>query len=320
MGFTGESFAVIRLLRGMPKLQGLDFRQLLTAGTAIVAMSAAIDVAASVVSGLAEFQRARPGAAPAEMRRTGLRLNRNISATMVMTLCLAWLALRMPVLLIAYRGGEALGPAWTKCYAAELLQIVSASIAVMLAGPASAIIFAAVFAKRTGAADSGAGRLPASALRRGIASTIFILAAAVSITWIWRSRLPEYEPSLDMTELRSGLSLKELQSRAAEAQRARDWDAAMLLLWRARELAPDEPYIRRDLAYAYMARRRPVLARDSLRRALPALEGDARTRYISGVVAYWEGDYEKARKELERAVALDPELWAAADALSSLGP
>lgn len=322
LGLTGESFAVIRLLRGMPKLQRLDFGQLLIVGMAIVAMGAAIDIAASVVSGLIEFRRANPAAGPAEVRRTGLQLNRNISATMVMTLCMAWLALRLPILMIAYRGGEALGKAWMKCYAAELLQIVSAAIAVMLAGPASAMLFSIAFAKREAIREfpTASSRGGAAVLQRYAALIVLVSTAVVSGGCLWRSRLPEKELSLDLSEVRSETSLQALQFDVAERQMQRDWDAAMLLLWRMRELAPRNPYVHRDLAYAYMTRRLPVLAHDSLERALPALEEDARTRYLAGVVAYWEGDYEAARRELQRAVELDPELWAAADALSILGP
>jgi hypothetical protein len=45
---------------------------------------------------------------------------------------------------------------------------------------------------------------------------------------------------------------------------------------------------------------------------------DAKTRYIRGVLACWEGNLELAVSELEAALRLDPALRAAEEALSQI--
>jgi Flp pilus assembly protein TadD len=92
----------------------------------------------------------------------------------------------------------------------------------------------------------------------------------------------------------------------------------MVLLWQARDLNPESPAIQRDLAYAYLARGWVELARDAIRPVRSILGDDARTLYVSGVLAWWDGDTETARQELRRAVDLDPSLDGAASALSRL--
>jgi uncharacterized membrane protein len=79
---------------------------------AIMVMGAALDIAAGVVGGLAEFRRANPSAPVSRVLRAGIGLNGDLAGMMVLTLFIAWLALRLPVLLMMRRTSEVFGPQW----------------------------------------------------------------------------------------------------------------------------------------------------------------------------------------------------------------
>lgn len=320
MGLTGGAWAIIRLLRGRPEFQALDFRQLLAAGMAIIAMGAALDIAVSVVSGLIAFQLQNPGASASQIRHVGLRLNRNVASTMVLTITTAWIALRLPVFLVMHSGADVFSRLWVKCYAAELTQVISAAIAVMLAGPATVLLFVHLLGRLSRAKVRARPFGP----RRLAATHILLPAALISIAlssplWFRQTQPPSDVPSVDVSAVRAETSTAALLDAAREWQLLGDWDSSMVVLWRARELAPDNPIVGRDLAYVYLSRGWAVPARDAIARALPALTDDARAQYIAGVIAFWEGDREDAKMRLERALRIDPALSAAADALAALG-
>ena len=326
MELTGEASALIRLLRGREALRTLDFGQLIAAGMAIVAMGAAMDIAISVVGSLVELRRANPETSPSQLLSAGLQVNGDVAGTMVLTLVMAWLALRMPVLLVMHSYKDAFGPLWMQCYGAEVLQVVSALIAVMLAGPISAVIFSRVFAKPGTLPDvpsGSAARRPHRFEHVGVPA-LLVGVILVSCIGLWRSRLPETRPSLDIAAVASQSSVAPLRSWAEEWRlrppQQQGLDESMVLLWRARELDPDDPFVQRDLAYAYMARRWTVLADEALDHVLPSLDEDGCAHYIAGVVAMWQGDGDAARAELQRALELDPDLQAARDALAALEP
>ena len=315
MGLDGGASVVISMLRQRQRLASLDFGLLLAAGATISALAAALDVGASVVAGLIEFRGARRGVSADELRTVGFRLNRDITGTMVLTLWFAWLALRQPVLLVAFRSPEAFMPEWMECYAMEVVPLVAASIAVILAGPLSA----AVFAWCAGSARVAVSRERQRArVAHGILWVVFAGAIVASAAVAGKARLPAMKDPAWLAPLHRADSAGELLAMSAERQRAADWDASMILLWRAREINPANARVHRDLAYAYMARREFELARESIDKALPELKNDPRTHYISGIVAAWEGDVDRARSELQQALALDPAYGAAADALQAL--
>jgi uncharacterized membrane protein len=112
MGITGAASATNRLLLHRPDFARMDFSQLLCAGMAIMVMGAALDIAAGVVGGLAEFRRANPSAPVSRVLRAGIGLNGDLAGMMVLTLFIAWLALRLPVLLMMRRTSEVFGPQW----------------------------------------------------------------------------------------------------------------------------------------------------------------------------------------------------------------
>jgi len=268
-----------------------------------------------VTTGLTEFRNANPRASAREILRAGLRLNRDVAGMMVLTVLFAWFALRLPILILMHRAQEAFVGRWIERYAMEVIQFTSGSVALLLAGPFAAALFA--FAHRE-------GHLSTPKTRRAASSELWAmlvcsaLAAACGGLWIVQTRRPPAESQVDLSCLKDAPSGGELRACAAERARAADWDGCMVFLWRARELDADDPMIRRDLDYAYMVRKWRELARETIHPALTALQDDARTRYLCGVLAWWDGDYETARQELRRALALDPSLTQAADALRQM--
>jgi len=316
MGISGTASATNRLLLQRPAFAALDFPQLLAAGMALMVMGAALDIAASVATGLSEFKKANPHPSSQEIFRAGLRLNRDVAGMMVLTVLFAWLALRLPILVLMHRAPETLGPRWIECYAMEVIRFASGAIALLLAGPFSA----ALFSLTTRKAHSPAIPRPwKSAAEFLVMLALSLLAAAGGILWLAQTRHPEAENQIDLSRIEDVRSSETLHALATERAHAADWDSCMILLWRARELDSDDPTIRRDLAYAYMARNWRELARETLRPALPSLANDARTRYLSGILALWDGDTETASAEFRRALNLDPSLSEAADALERVG-
>lgn len=344
MGLTGDAYAAIRAVRQYARFADLDFGQLLAFSITIIAMGASLDVAVDVLGGLIEFRRARPDATPKEVRRAGLRLNRDIAGTMVLTLCIAWFALRLPVIMatpnLAQAGQSAVradAPSsqqpdddhsrgaftdevrrerWTAWYAAEITQVVSACIAIMLAGPLSALAFSFVLPRGKGSAP----KKPRNAAKLGQKATLVILVVllVLSLYTLGRKRAQPSGVRLDVAAIEQETSVEKLQALATEQRVKGGWDAAMVVLWRARELDPEDPITHSDLAYVYVARRWMELARDSLERALPYLPEDAPTHYVAGVLAFWDGDYEDAGRELKRTLELDPEFKAAKEAQAQL--
>jgi len=312
LGLDSSASALIRLLKGRPGLQNLSFEQLLAAGAALMATGAALDIAASIVGGLVALRRANPSVTAAELRRAGLRLNRDIAPMMVLTSFFAWLAVHLSVILLMHRSAEAFSQRWIACYTIELARFVSASTAILLAGPFTALIFPAIVR------GPACGRENHSTLERSLVLITSGLIALVSVaslvhTSIQRVPLHTTEPPPG-----KGVSLTELVAAAEERQGQRDWDGSIILLWRARATAPDEPIVARDLAYAYLARHWPELARATLEPALPALADDARSHYIRGILSWWENDLETAKAELQRAITLDPALTHASEALAQM--
>ena len=313
MGLTGECYAHIRMLKRSPMFSGLDFGQLLSLGITIIAMGAALDVAASVLSGQIEFRRSRPEAAAAEVRKAGFAVNRDVAATMVLTLCFAWLALRLPVMLAtpALEEGGPQKAQWVGWYAAETAQLVSACVAVMLAGPLSAVLFSFVCREPSGRRTVG---------KLNIASLVaLVFLTLLSLMWFNHTQAPSAKAKLDLAAIEQATSLDELEGWATERKAEKDWDGLMVIYWRELELNPKDFVTYSDLAYLYMVRGWTELARDLIDRALPHLPNHAEAHYVAGILAWREGDQDTAVKELEKAVELDPDYKAAKDALRRTG-
>jgi len=311
MEINGTASAVNRLLLQRSEFAAIDFPQLLAAGMALTVMGAALDVAASVTAGLTEFRNANPRASARETLRAGLRLNRDVAGTMVLTVLFAWLAMRLPVLLLMHRAPEAFDPRWIECYAMEVIRFASGAVALLLAGP-----FAALLASAT----PYRGRRPeasrAPSMERRALFFCCVLAAIGAGAWLARTRFAPGPARPEVAPLRGVSSAEEVRRLAARSALKGDWNRCILLLWKARELDHRDPMISRDLAYAYMARKWPELARETIRPVLPALRDDARTRYLCGVIAWWNGDRNAAKRELRRALEIDPSFEEAAHALS----
>jgi len=313
LGLDGSASALVRLLRPRPALRDLSFEQLIAAGTALVVMGAALDIAASVISGMVEFRRVNPLASALEVREVGLRVNRDVTGMMLLTLLCAWLAIHLPVFLIMWRSADAFTDQCMECYAMEVVRFVSASVTLMLTGFATTRIFA------RHASDNRQKRNRSEVGTRRIAPICFGLIAVFAALWLAHTVSTRTPPaSKDAPLAKENPSAEQLLALSLERQRNTDWDGSIILLWRAREIEPDNAFVHRDLAYAYLSRRWPQLARDSISKALPSLVGDARTRYISGVLSWWEGDLATARQELMQAVKIDPAFHEAAEALRQM--
>ena len=93
---------------------------------------------------------------------------------------------------------------------------------------------------------------------------------------------------------------------------------AALALWQAVKLDPRSGVYRRELARLYVGKRWFVIAHAEASRALDLLPDDSDTHYVAGVVLVWLGDENGAKKQLQKALDLDPKNSNASDALAAM--
>lgn len=314
-GIDGTASATYRLLLQRPAMAAMDFPQLLAAAMTVMVMGAALDVAASVTVGLTEFRAANEDASRSEALAAGLRLNRDVAGMMVLTVLFAWIALRVPVWLLMRRSADAFGSDWMECLVMDMVPVLTGAIAILLAGSFATVLFARAYRR----GDRRVVAKEANGVQRPwLILVVAITATALAGGWMAMVHRPLPAAQLPVRRLQDEKELPALWEWAERRAREGDWDGCMIVLWRMQDLGADDPQITRDLAYAYLARNWREAASEVLRPALRALQGDARTHYILGVLAMWEGDVETARQELQRAIQLAPSSSYAIEALSRL--
>ena len=158
LGMTVQSLAKIdgfRLEEAEPLLQlkqaGVSVRLsgLLVAGILISALGAVMDVAMSISSALEEVHAANPSLSRAALFRSGMNIGRDMVGTMTNTLILAFLGSGFTLILYLYSLGLARYQLFTSAYAAiEIISGVASSIGMILAIPVTALISAAMIARR----------------------------------------------------------------------------------------------------------------------------------------------------------------------------
>jgi Flp pilus assembly protein TadD len=90
-------------------------------------------------------------------------------------------------------------------------------------------------------------------------------------------------------------------------------DEALALAQMAKEAVPDNPFMSDTLGWVYYRKNVYTRAIVYLKEAADKLPDQATVRYHLGMAYYKNGQVEQAKKELNRALQLDPNLPAAAE-------
>jgi uncharacterized membrane protein len=144
---SGESVNLLYLPLETP----LNLRALIFAGIIIGASGAVMDVAVSISSALWELRAQAPDITFGSLFKSGINIGRDVMASMTNTLVLAYIgsSLTMLLLLIVYEASM-IDLFNSELIITELLQAIIGSMGILLAMPLTALVCAALFARKGG--------------------------------------------------------------------------------------------------------------------------------------------------------------------------
>ena len=143
---TGMASQEAIYLAGLAARKPIDLAGVAFAGILIGAVGAVMDVAMGLSSALWELrcQAARPGFAM--LLRSGMNIGRDMMGTMANTLVLAYIGSSLPtVLLLTVYSASAAGLLNREMIAAELVQAIIGSLAILLTVPLTALLASALY-------------------------------------------------------------------------------------------------------------------------------------------------------------------------------
>lgn len=127
----------------------VGLRGLLVGGIVISALGAVMDVTMGMASSMAEVYDANPGLTRRELFRSGMNVGRDMVGTMTNTLILAFLGSSFTLILYLYSLGLSTHQLLSSAYLSlEVVSGVSSSVGVILSVPITALICAALYARK----------------------------------------------------------------------------------------------------------------------------------------------------------------------------
>lgn len=143
-GMATEEERILSMVENLP----LDMQGLLFSGILIGAVGAIMDVAMSIASAIEEVRRANPELSSAELIRSGMRVGRDIMATMTDTLILAYAGGALPflVLYMAYDLPQAMIMN-SELIGSEVVRALAGSIGLIISVPITAVIASVINGK-----------------------------------------------------------------------------------------------------------------------------------------------------------------------------
>jgi len=177
-------------------LGAVDFPGLLVAGIIIAGLGATIDIAVTVASAAAESHALSPDATRRALFDTGWSVGKDIFGVMVLTVALATLGTGLAKYLLFSVSGTGNAPVRILDYeevAAEVLTLATATIAMALAIPMTALASAWLLgARRARSGESPEAKAPHVQLRRTIV-VVSIAALVAACAAIWLSQLDTFD-------------------------------------------------------------------------------------------------------------------------------
>ncbi|MDR1439418.1 MAG: YibE/F family protein [Clostridiales bacterium] len=133
----------------------IDLSAIVFAGVVVGAIGAVIDSAMSISSALWELKAKVRGSTFGSLMKSGMNIGRDMMGTMANTLILAYMGGSLPFILIMVSNAASLTELLNKeRVIVELLQAVAGSIGILLTMPVTALICAAMYARRPDGADA----------------------------------------------------------------------------------------------------------------------------------------------------------------------
>jgi len=306
------TFAIV-LQQAIPKELSLNFVDLLTCGTVVCILGVVVDQSVGIASAVETVCREPGKTAWADALRAGMRMSRDVTGTMLLTLILVWAGAELHALMLP----QGLGLSFrelinSEAMAVEMLRLTAAGIGLVVTGPATALISAMLFAHRRAAV-----RPVMRPKRMWHLWAVLGVEAALTVGLLMNVPLFIHGPSMSDYQLPR---LNSAQAYYEEARRVEEQStpAALLALWQAIELDPSLGPAHRQLARIYVTRRWFVPAFGAARRAVDLMPEDPDTHYVAGVMLLWLNQHADAEREFRAALRLDPDNANATAALKAM--
>jgi len=310
-----STFAIV-LHQAIPKGLHLNFVNLLTCGTVICILGVVVDLSVGIASAVETLCREPGKTRRAEALKAGMRMSRDVTGTMLLTLVFVWAGAELHALMLPRGLGISLRELInSEAMAVELLRLTAAGIGLAATGPATALVATALFARK----EAPQQPTEPTARARSLWATLGIEAALGVLLLACVPATPRAAaPACPPPDLNSARAYCEY---AARLQTQDATAAALLALWRAVELEPDYGPAHTQLARIYVTQRWFVPALAEAKRALELMPNDPDTHYVAGVALLWLNQHDDAERELRTTLKLDPNNANASQALEAMfGP
>lgn len=302
----------------------LDLVGLIQCGTVLCILGVVLDVGISVASGVEQVLVSNPNVSRRDAVRAGLRMSRDITGMMLLTVIFVWAGEALPILLLGRTAAvtplEILN---SEGLAVDVVRLVAGAIGLLVAGPCSAAVAGGLLTRRS------SQHVPSPGERPAVWWTVCALELAVCVASLVAIHRAPARTSPDTEAVGAGCagvvpveaSADAYHRWACDQFRSGCANVGVLALWRALEHDPDHGPSQRDLAHQYASRRWFALAHAEARRAVALMPADSHAHYVVGITSGWMQDYAAAERHLREAVRLDPEHTDAAEALEQMfGP
>jgi len=312
----------LMLKESLPEGTELHFVSLVSAGAAICLLGIVLDLGVSIAAAVEAVYRERPDVSHRAALAAGLRMNRDVTGTMLLTLFFVWAGESMHIWLLPDALQMSLRElANSEAIAVEVLGLVAAGFGLLAAGPLTALAAVALLPRGSSASAEVRSRGPrvstwgARLLLAGeaglcIASVVLIIGAARELSPRGSSGATIRIPRL--------ASAAEYHAHAAELVSAGHESEGTLALWRGLDANGAHGPSHCSLARIYVGRGWFVPSYDEACKAISAMPADSDAHYVAGIALAWLGVEEEAERELRKALELDPVNANASDALRTL--
>ena len=247
---------------------------------------------------------------------------RDVTGTMLNTLVFVWAGTGLAVFMVPRAMGITAAELFnSEQMAVEILRLVAGGIGLAVAGPATALIAAALFAvkRRHAAAAKPAPNWMqrSSAHLWAMLACELVLLSVVAVSY-FQSHSRYVSGHDEGPPVAVGESAQEYYDDGLRFVADGDQARSAIAFWKAIDTDAGFGPAYRGLARLYIVRRWDGLADDAAHRALELMPDDSAAHCVAGVISYWLGDYDRAEELLDRAIELDGDNTEARHALEAL--